>query len=56
LAVDPGRNDVVQLELKPTPPPRLIALAWRRDREQTEVVRELIQVTTDVCADMFRRQ
>lgn len=53
LAVDPARTDVVQVELATKPPPRLIVLAWHRDREQTASARALVEVADEVCADLF---
>lgn len=52
LAVDPTRDDVVQIELSVKPPPRIIAIAWHRDREQSEAARELIAIALDVCATL----
>jgi len=52
LAVDPTRRDVVQVELATKPPPRIIALAWHRDREQTEPARALVEVAQQVCAEL----
>jgi DNA-binding transcriptional LysR family regulator len=51
LAVDPARSDVVQVELATKPPPRIIALAWHRDREQTEPARALLEVARHVCSE-----
>jgi molybdate transport repressor ModE-like protein len=53
LAVNPSRRDVVQVELATTPPPRIIALAWHRDREQTEPERTLVGAAQQVCADLW---
>jgi molybdate transport repressor ModE-like protein len=53
LAVDPARTDVVQVELAVKPPPRIVALAWHRDREQTEVAHELISVTAQICSELW---
>jgi molybdate transport repressor ModE-like protein len=50
LAVDPARRDVVQVELATQPPPRLIAIAWHRDREQSEPARALVAVARQVCS------
>jgi DNA-binding transcriptional LysR family regulator len=52
LAVDAGRHDVVQVELTTKPPPRIIALAWHRDREQTEPVRGLVEAAQQLCAEL----
>jgi molybdate transport repressor ModE-like protein len=53
LAVDPAREDVVQVELATKPPPRIIALLWHRDREQTEPARALIEVAGQVCSELW---
>jgi len=52
LAVDPVRRDVVQVELATKPPPRIIALAWHRDREQTQPARALIEAAQHVCSGL----
>jgi molybdate transport repressor ModE-like protein len=52
LAVDPARSDVAQVELATKPPPRIIALARHRDREQTDPVRSLVEVAQQVCAGL----
>ncbi len=54
LAVDPSREDVVQVELAAKPPPRIVAIAWHRDREQTEPARTLVEVAQQLCADLGR--
>jgi DNA-binding transcriptional LysR family regulator len=51
LALDPARNDVVQLELPTKLPPRLIALAWHRDRGQTQPARDLVELARQICAE-----
>jgi DNA-binding transcriptional LysR family regulator len=52
LAVDPGRVDVVQVELAVKPPPRLIAMIWHRDREQPEAARAFVELTRESCAEL----
>jgi DNA-binding transcriptional LysR family regulator len=52
LAVDPTRRDVVQVELATKPPPRIIVVAWHRDRAQSESVRALIEVAGEACAEL----
>jgi molybdate transport repressor ModE-like protein len=47
LAVDPGRDDVVQVELAVKPPPRLVALVWHSDREPTAPVRDFVELAQD---------
>jgi molybdate transport repressor ModE-like protein len=56
LAVDPERSDVVQVELAVKPPPRFIALAWDRDREQSEAARAVVALTQEVCAAVSYEQ
>ena len=50
LAVDPARTDIAQVELVAKPPPRLISIAWHRDRELTEAARDLIATAERICA------
>jgi molybdate transport repressor ModE-like protein len=52
LAVDPARGDVVPVELAVEPPPRLIALVWHRDREQSEAARLFIALARELCAEL----
>jgi DNA-binding transcriptional LysR family regulator len=52
LAVDPRRSDVVRVELAIKPPPRIITLAWHRDREQAAMTRELVKVAQQVCSEL----
>jgi molybdate transport repressor ModE-like protein len=44
LAVDPARKDVVQLEISAKLPPRLIAIAWHRDRVLAPAAADLVEV------------
>jgi molybdate transport repressor ModE-like protein len=52
LAVDPARRDIVQVELATKPPPRIIAIAWHRDRERTEPERVLVEIAQQVCREI----
>jgi molybdate transport repressor ModE-like protein len=50
LTVDPAREDVAQLEIAAKLPPRLIAIAWHRDRELTQAGADLVEIARAVCA------
>lgn len=52
LAIDPARKDVVKVDLAIKPPPRIIGLAWHRDREQTEAARALVETALKVCSEL----
>jgi DNA-binding transcriptional LysR family regulator len=52
LTVNPMRKDVAQLEIAGRLPPRLIALAWHRDREQTAGAVALVEIARKLCADL----
>lgn len=52
LTVDPMRTDVAQLEIAGKLPPRLIALAWHRDREQSQTAEALVGIARELCADL----
>jgi DNA-binding transcriptional LysR family regulator len=52
LTVDPARNDVVQLEIAAKLPPRLIAIAWHRDRERVQAAADLVDLARALCADV----
>ena len=49
LTVDPARSDVVQLEIAAKLPPRLIALAWHRDRQGSEATADLVSIAGELC-------
>jgi molybdate transport repressor ModE-like protein len=49
LTIDPARDDVVRLEIAAKLPPRLIALAWHRDREQTQMTKDLVEIARTLC-------
>jgi DNA-binding transcriptional LysR family regulator len=51
LTVDPARDDVVQLEIAATLPPRLIAIAWHRDRERGQAAAELVEIARSLRTD-----
>jgi molybdate transport repressor ModE-like protein len=50
LTVDPAREDVVKLEIAAKLPPRLIAIAWHRDRDLTKAAADLVELARAVCA------
>ena len=52
LTVNPARNDVVLLEIAAKLPPRLIALAWHRDREQTQIAKDLVETARTLCTNL----
>ena len=52
LTVDPAREDVVQLEIAAKLPPRLIAIAWHRDRERAQAGADLVELARALCADV----
>ena len=52
LAVDPDHRGVRIVELAVKPPPRIIVLAWHRDREQTEAARTLVAAAEETCGEL----
>jgi molybdate transport repressor ModE-like protein len=52
LAIDPAREDVVQLEIAAKLPPRLVAIAWHRDRERARAAADLVDIARALCADV----
>jgi molybdate transport repressor ModE-like protein len=52
LAVAAGREDVTELELSDPPPPRVITLAWHRDRELPPAGRALVAAAQDICEEI----
>jgi molybdate transport repressor ModE-like protein len=51
LVVDPGREDVVVLELASGPPARPIGLAWHSDRRTREPVSDLVALAHEACRE-----
>jgi DNA-binding transcriptional LysR family regulator len=51
LTMDPEDETTALLEL-PKVPPRLIALAWHRDRYRTPAARAFIETAQEVCAEL----
>lgn len=52
LTVDPARDDVVQFEIAAKVPPRLIAIAWHRDRELAPAAADLVEIARALCTDV----
>jgi DNA-binding transcriptional LysR family regulator len=50
LAIDSGRRDIERLALEVELPPRLIAIAWHRDRAQGAAAVDLVALATEVGA------
>ncbi len=49
LTVDENDRSVAVLDLGPRVPPRLIALAWHRDRYRTPAARAFVETAREVC-------
>jgi DNA-binding transcriptional LysR family regulator len=52
LSVDPGHPGVRAIEIDIGLPPRLIGLAWHRDRDLLPAAREFAATTERVCAEL----
>jgi DNA-binding transcriptional LysR family regulator len=52
LTVDPARDDVVQLKIAAKLPPRLIAIAWHRDRELAQAAADVVEIARALCTDV----
>jgi molybdate transport repressor ModE-like protein len=52
LTVDSARKDVVQLEITAKLPPRLIAIAWHRDRKLADAAADLVEIARALCAEV----
>jgi molybdate transport repressor ModE-like protein len=52
LAVNPARTDVVQVALATAPPPRIIVMAWHRDREPTRGTERLLELAKRLCDEL----
>jgi molybdate transport repressor ModE-like protein len=55
LAADPNDDRVVLLDLGSRVPPRLIAMAWHRDRHRTQAARAFVDAALEVAAELERR-
>jgi molybdate transport repressor ModE-like protein len=54
LAVDPHDRRVVALPLGLEPSPRVIALAWHRDRYQSSAAEAFVNLAGELCAELER--
>jgi DNA-binding transcriptional LysR family regulator len=54
LAVDPNDERVVAVELEPRVAPRVIALAWHRDRYQSRAAEVFVELARDLCTRLER--
>jgi DNA-binding transcriptional LysR family regulator len=52
LAVDPNDARVVALELGRKVPPRVIAIAWHRDRYRSRAAELFVELASEVCAGL----
>ena len=52
LAVDPADDGVVRIDLDRRVPPRVIALAWHRDRYRSPAARAFVETALEVCAEI----
>ena len=55
LGVEPNHPDVVPLELGTKLPPRLIGIAWHRDRYQLPAARAFVETAQIVCEELERQ-
>ena len=55
LAVDPRDERVVALELGGKVAPRVVALAWHRDRHRQAAAEAFVQLASELCAELQRR-
>jgi DNA-binding transcriptional LysR family regulator len=54
LAVDPNDQRVVALPLGPKVPPRVIALAWHRDRYRLPAAEAFVELAQELCFELER--
>ena len=54
LAVDPNDERVVAVELEPNVAPRVIAIAWHRDRYKSRAAEKFIELASDLCGRLER--
>ena len=52
LAIEPHDGTVIERELTGRVPPRLIALAWHRDRYRSPAARAFVETAREVCAEL----
>jgi DNA-binding transcriptional LysR family regulator len=55
LAVDFGDPRTVAIDMSGKLPPRLIGIAWHRDRVHTAVARNFVDLAAEVCAEIAAR-
>jgi DNA-binding transcriptional LysR family regulator len=54
LAADPNDDRVVLLDVGARVPPRLIAIAWHRDRYRTPAAHAFVEAARAVCGELER--
>jgi DNA-binding transcriptional LysR family regulator len=54
LAVDMGDPRTRVVDMSGKVPPRLIGVAWHRDRVQSVAARSFIELASQVCAELAR--
>ena len=52
LAIEPHDGTVVEQDLTGRVPPRLIAIAWHRDRYRSPAARAFVETAREVCAEL----
>src|SRR5262249_12875579 len=52
LAVNPSDERVVALELGPKVPPRIIGIAWHRDRYRSPAAEAFVELAKELCSDL----
>jgi molybdate transport repressor ModE-like protein len=52
LTLEPHDESIVEIDLGPKVPPRLIALAWHRDRYRTPAAQAFVDAALEVCAEL----
>src|SRR5438874_1444529 len=52
LTLEPHDETIVEIDLGPKVPPRLIALAWHRDRYRTPAAEAFVETALEVCAKL----
>jgi DNA-binding transcriptional LysR family regulator len=54
LAVDPNDDRVLAVELGPRVPPRVIAVAWHRDRYRSRAAEAFVELASELCTRLER--
>jgi DNA-binding transcriptional LysR family regulator len=52
LAVNPNDERVVAVELSPRVPPRVIAIAWHRDRYRSAAADAFVELAQELCVEL----